>query len=77
MAERGARVVVPALRPEDADMPLLPWSDLDNFNPGYVQRSQDRMFSRGDREPWTHMHEYAYDRAVLPEADVEDGLQYR
>jgi monooxygenase len=77
MAERGARIVVPELRPEDADMPLLPWSDLDNFNPGYVQRSQDRMFKQGDREPWTHMHEYAHDRAVLPEADLDDGLQYR
>jgi monooxygenase len=77
MAEGGASTVVPALRPEDADMPRLPWSDPENFNPGYVMRSQDKMFRQGDREPWTHMHEHDRDRAVLPQADVDDGLQYR
>lgn len=76
-AERGASVVVPTLRPEDEDMPLLPWSDPDNFNPGYVVRSQHRMFKQGDREPWTHMHEHDHERVALPEADVDDGLQYR
>ncbi len=77
MAERGARVVTPTLRPQDADMPLLPWSDPENFGPGYVMRSQDRMFRQGDREPWTHMHEHDEDRATLPDADLDDGLQYR
>ena len=77
MAERGATTVVPELRPGDEDMPRLPWSDLDNFNPGYVQRSQDRMFRQGDREPWTHMHEHDHDRVALPEADLDDGLQHR
>jgi cation diffusion facilitator CzcD-associated flavoprotein CzcO len=77
MAERGARAVVPTLRPEDEGMPRLPWSDPANFNPGYVLRSQDRMFRQGDREPWTHMHEHDHDRVALPEADVDDGLEYR
>lgn len=40
MAERGASTVVPQLRPEDEDMPMLPWSDPENFNAGYVMRSQ-------------------------------------
>ncbi|MBN9101958.1 MAG: NAD(P)/FAD-dependent oxidoreductase [Pseudonocardia sp.] len=77
MAERGATTVVPELRPSDADMPLREWSDPENFNPNYVLRSQDRMFKQGDREPWTHMQEYAHDRTALPEADIDDGLQYR
>ncbi|HEY2194018.1 MAG TPA: NAD(P)/FAD-dependent oxidoreductase [Actinomycetospora sp.] len=77
MAERGASTVVPTLRPGDEDMPLLPWSNPDNFNPGYVMRSQDRMFKQGDREPWTHMHEHDHDRVALPAADLDDGLQYR
>jgi cation diffusion facilitator CzcD-associated flavoprotein CzcO len=77
MAERGASTVVPTLRPGDEDMPLLPWSNPDNFNPGYVMRSQDKMFKQGDREPWTHMHEHDHDRVALPAADVDDGLQYR
>ncbi|MCD2195368.1 NAD(P)/FAD-dependent oxidoreductase [Actinomycetospora endophytica] len=77
MSERGASTVVPTLRPGDEDMPLLPWSSPDNFNPGYVMRSQDKMFKQGDREPWTHMHEHDHDRVALPQADLDDGLQYR
>jgi monooxygenase len=75
--ERKARTVVPRLRPQDADMPLLPWSDPENFNSGYVLRSQDRMFRQGDREPWTHMREYYEERHTLPEVDLDDGLVYR
>ncbi|QJY45325.1 flavin-containing monooxygenase [Pseudonocardia broussonetiae] len=77
MAKRGASTVVPTLRPEDEGLPLLPWSDPDNFNPGYVLRSQDRMFKQSDRDPWTHMHEHDHERVSLPEADIDDGLQYR
>jgi cation diffusion facilitator CzcD-associated flavoprotein CzcO len=77
MDEQGTPVVVPQLRPEDADMPLLDWSDPENFNPGYVMRSQHRMFKRGDREPWTHHKEYSEERAILPTADLDDGLVYR
>jgi monooxygenase len=77
MAERGASTVVPQLRDEDAGMPLLPWVDAENFNAGYVMRSQDRMFRQGDRDPWTHMHEHDHERAVLPGADLDDGLRYR
>jgi cation diffusion facilitator CzcD-associated flavoprotein CzcO len=32
MKEKGVRQVTPALRPEDQDMPLLPWIDPENFN---------------------------------------------
>ncbi|MFP5071828.1 flavin-containing monooxygenase [Pseudonocardia nantongensis] len=77
MDERGASTVVPELRPGDEDMPLLPWSDPANFNPGYVMRSQDKMFRQGDREPWTHMHEHDHERASLPAADLDNGLTYR
>jgi cation diffusion facilitator CzcD-associated flavoprotein CzcO len=77
MDEQGTPVVVPQLRPEDEGMPLLDWSDPENFNPGYVMRSQHRMFKRGDREPWTHHKEYSEERAILPTADLDDGLVYR
>jgi len=73
MREKSASVVVPTLRPEDADMPLLPWADPENFNPGYVMRSQHLMYKQGDREPWTHLHEYAEERQMLPAADLDDG----
>jgi cation diffusion facilitator CzcD-associated flavoprotein CzcO len=77
MAERGASTVEPRLRPQDEGMPLLPWVAEDNFNAGYVMRGRDKMFRQGDRDPWTHMHEHDHERAVLPEADLDDGLQYR
>ena len=34
MKQKGARKVTPVLRPEDKDMPLQPWMDPENFNPG-------------------------------------------
>ena len=72
MEEQGATTVVPTLRPEDADMPLRPWADPENFNAGYVMRSMHLMFKQGNREPWTHLLEYAQERTTLPAADLDD-----
>jgi monooxygenase len=78
MREKGATVVVPELRPEDADMALRPWADPENFNSGYVMRSHHLLYKQGDREPWTHHHEYVEERDSLPAADLDDGsLRYR
>jgi monooxygenase len=78
MQDLGATMVVPTLRPQDADMQLRPWSDPENFNPGYVMRAQHILFKQGDREPWTHMLEHEQEREILPKADLEDGtLAYR
>jgi monooxygenase len=71
--EQGVREVTPVPRAEEADMEIRPWSDPENFNPGYVMRSQHKMFKQGDRAPWTHMHEYAEERHTLPAADLDDG----
>jgi monooxygenase len=78
MDDKGATMAVPELRPEDRDMQLRPWSDPENFNAGYVTRSQHVLFRQGDREPWTHMHEHDQERETLPKADLDDGtLTYR
>jgi len=78
MADKGATMVTPALRAEEADMPLLPFADPENFNSGYVMRSQHLLFRRGDREPWTHLHELEQELEILPKADLDDGtLVYR
>ena len=78
METKGATMVVPTLRPEDADMQIRPWSDPENFNAGYVMRSQHVLFKQGDREPWTHMLEHAHEAEALPKADLDDGtLVYR
>jgi len=73
MRDRGATTVVPTIRPEDAGMQVGPWSDPENFNAGYVLRSQHILFKQGDREPWTHMLEYEQEREILPKADLDDG----
>src|SRR5215468_289498 len=49
MGETGARKVVPALRPEDHNMPLLSWIDPENFNPNYLMRDMHRLPRRGDK----------------------------
>ena len=78
MRAKDATMVVPALRPRDADMQLRPWSDPENFNAGYVMRTQHLLYKRGDREPWTHMLEHEQERDILPKADLDDGtLVYR
>ncbi|MCO5312803.1 MAG: NAD(P)/FAD-dependent oxidoreductase [Microthrixaceae bacterium] len=77
MDERGDTTVMPRLRDSDADMALLPWVDPENFNPGYLARSLDRMPRRGDREPWTWGSEYPDEKAALEAADLDDGtLQF-
>jgi monooxygenase len=73
MRDKGATMVVPALRPEDKDMRLRPWADPENFNPGYVMRSQHILYKQGDREPWTHLLEHDQEREILPKADLDDG----
>jgi monooxygenase len=78
MDRRGATMVNPALRAEDADMALGPWVDPENFNPGYMMRSMHLMPAQGDREPWRLLHDYLVERDVLPAADLDDGtLQFK
>jgi hypothetical protein len=73
MDTRGADVVVPALRPEERGMPLAPWVDAENFNPGYVMRGVDLLPRQGDRMPWRHTQDYWSDKDELPRADLDDG----
>lgn len=78
MPEQGVTTVVPTLRPEDEGMERRPWCDPENFNAGYVMRSQHVLFGQGDREPWTHLLDHAQEVQVLPHVDLDDGtLQYR
>jgi monooxygenase len=78
MQDSGATMVVPTLRPEDADMKFRPFSDPENFNAGYVMRSQHILFKQGDRQPWLHLLEHDEERDILPAADLDDGtLVYR
>ncbi len=78
MRDKGATMVTPALRAEDKDMPMRPFVDQENFNAGYVMRSQHLLYKQGDREPWTHLLELKQEQDLLPKVDLDDGtLAYR
>jgi len=73
MDAKGATVVTPQLRDEDADMELLPWVDPDNFNPGYINRGQHLLPRQGTNGPWRHSQDYWSEKDELPVADLDDG----
>jgi cation diffusion facilitator CzcD-associated flavoprotein CzcO len=73
MKQKGVRKVTPVLRPEDKDMPLLPWIDPENFNPGYLMRGMHLLPKRGDKPEWQHTQDYWSEKDQFPAADLEDG----
>lgn len=72
MKAKQAKTVVPALRPEDADMPILPWIDPENFNPGYLLRGLHLLPKRGDKPEWQHSQDYWAEKDELPAIDLDD-----
>jgi cation diffusion facilitator CzcD-associated flavoprotein CzcO len=75
MKQKGARRVEVALRPEDRDMPLLPWIDTENFNPGYVLRGMHLLPKRGDKPDWQHTQDYWKEKDEFPAIDL-DGAEF-
>lgn len=76
MADKGATKLEVALRPEDKDMPLLPWIEPDNFNPGYLMRGMHLLPKRGDKPEWMHNQDYWAERTEIPAIDI-DGPEFR
>ena len=74
MNKKGARRVMPALRPEDQDMPLLPWIDPENFNPGYIMRGVHLLPKRGDKPEWQHTQDYWSEKDQFPAIDLDDAV---
>jgi cation diffusion facilitator CzcD-associated flavoprotein CzcO len=75
MKARGAKRVVTALRHQDGDMPLLPWIDAENFNPGYMMRGMHLLPRRGDKPEWAHTQDYWAEKDVIPAIDL-DGPEF-
>ena len=73
MRELGAAKVTPALRVEDVDMPILPWIDPENFNPGYLMRGIRLLPHRGDNPECQHTQDYWTEMVALPAAELDDG----
>ena len=72
MKATGARKVTAELRPEDHDMPLLPWIDPENFNPGYMMRGMHLLPKRGDKPEWQHNQDYWAEKDEFPAIDLKD-----
>jgi len=72
MKRTGSRRVTVALQPEGQDMPLLPWIDTENFNPGYVLRGMHLLPKRGDKPEWQHSQDYWSEKDQFPAIDLDD-----
>ena len=73
MKQTGAHKVTPALRAEDHNMPLLPWIDAENFNPGYMMRGMHLLPKRGDKPEWQHNQDYWAEKDEFPAIDLKDS----
>jgi cation diffusion facilitator CzcD-associated flavoprotein CzcO len=73
MKQKGAKKVVPALRPQDNHMPLQSWIDPDNFNPGYMMRNMHLLPKRGDKPEWQHSQDYWAEKDEFPAIDLDDA----
>jgi cation diffusion facilitator CzcD-associated flavoprotein CzcO len=72
MKEKGASTVEVVLRPEDHNMPLLPWIDPESFNPGYMMRNMHLLPKRGDKPEWQHSQDYWTEKDQFPAIDLDD-----
>ncbi len=71
MDATGKTSVTPRLRPDEKDLPRLPWIDENNFNPGYMLRSMHLMPKRLDKREWQHTQDYWMEKDEFPEIDLE------
>jgi len=70
MERRGSDVAVPVL----ADDHGLEEDDLFDFSSGYIQRGKHIMPKSATTYPWRLNQEYVFDRKVLREGAVDDGI---
>ena len=73
MKKKGAKKVVPALRPFEKNMPLQSWIDPENFNPGYLMRDMHLLPKRGDKPEWQHSQDYWAEKDEFPAIDLDDA----
>ncbi|MBK9432793.1 MAG: NAD(P)/FAD-dependent oxidoreductase [Sphingomonadales bacterium] len=75
MDAKGAKRVEVRFRPEDHNMPRLPWIEGENFNPNYLMRDLDKMPRRGDKVEWQHNQDYWREKDEVPKIDL-DGAEF-
>ena len=73
LKQKGVSKVVPALRPQEDNMPLHSWIDPENFNPGYLMRDMHLLPKRGDKPEWQHSQDYWAEKDEFPAIDLDDA----
>jgi len=71
MEAKGVSKVEVALRPQDKGMELKPWMDTEDFNPGYLMRSQHLMPKRGTDPIWQHTQDYWKECEDIPAINLD------
>jgi cation diffusion facilitator CzcD-associated flavoprotein CzcO len=78
MHKSGKASVEAQIPAEAHNMPLLPWIDGEDFNPGYLQRGMHLLPKRGADREWSHTQDYWREKDELPKIDPESrALVYR
>ena len=72
----GVSRVEVQLRPEDHNMPKLPWIEEENFNPSYLVRDLHKMPKRGDKPEWRHNQDYWAEKDQIPATDLT-GAEFK
>jgi len=75
MKDKQSRKITVALRDEDKDMPLKPWIDPAEFNPGYLMRGLHLLPQSGDKKEWQHSQDYWWEKDIFPTIDL-DGKEF-
>ena len=73
MKAKGVAQVTPQLRAEDHNMPLLPFIDGENFNPGYLERALPILPKRGTKPEWMHNQDYWAEKDEIPATNLDDA----
>ena len=73
-AKQAKRVDV-QLRSEDAEMPILPWIEEENFSAPYLVRDLHKMPKRGDKADWRHNQDYWREKDDFPAINL-DGTEF-
>ena len=72
MDELDASRCVPVLRESEQGMQASDW--VQEFTPGYMQRSMHLFPRQGDHLPWRNTQDYLLDRKLLGKGPLEDGV---
>ena len=60
------------MRASDSGMPILPWVDPEDFNPGYIKRAEHLLPKRGDKREWQHSQDYWTEKDDFAAIDLTD-----